>query len=808
MAKAPASTRPAQFAFKRSAIAYAAAYIALGAIAMGTLTVAPAAYAQEATKAFDIPAGSLESVLNGFAKASGIQLSFKPEQVAGRTSSGLKGNYSVSAGLKSVLNGSGLAAVQQANGSYALAQAAAADAATAALPAVTVTSAVESGLQPVYAGGQVARGGSLGVLGSADVMDTPFSTMNYTAELIANQQARSLADVVENEASVRSTYASGGFGDSFTIRGYAVSADDVGLNGLYGLASTTVVPSALMERVEVIKGPGTLLSGMGIQGSVGGGINIVTKRAGDEPLTRVTTTYETKGQFGTAIDVSRRFGENKEWGIRVNGQYKDGETNIADSNVKNTLAAVALDYTTNKLRWTLDAFKQTGDTENSRAQYSIASTATSIPSAPSGHTTAYLNNNVTSKDSVAATRLEYDINETLTAYGAFGYHEGSNNQTFPSGTMQSDGSISYYNPFYDAYTKTTSADVGMRIRFNSWGIGHTMSVGASQLNREQGYAYGGSASTSSTASIYSPSALPDFAAARFAPSKTSDTKLSSLSLADTLSIADGRLLISAGVRKQEIKAVTYDSGVTASTSDTTAYSPLLGIVVKPMSNLSVYGNFSTGLSAGEIVGTDYANHGQALPPIKSKQYETGVKLDWGRITTSAAVFQFSKANGVADPVTNIYSYNGEQRNRGVELAAYGEAVRGVRVMASATFLNATQTHTQNGTNDGKEAIGVPRRSFNLSGDWDTPWLSGLSLNARAVYTSSMYNNAANTLTVPSWIRYDIGARYSTNVAGKPVVFRATVQNLFNKNYWLTTPGYGYLSAAAARTLMLSAQVDF
>jgi len=138
---------------------------------------------------------------------------------------------------------------------------------------------------------------------------------------------------------------------------------------------------------------------------------------------------------------------------------------------------------------------------------------------------------------------------------------------------------------------------------------------------------------------------------RGAATKTSDLRLTSFSLTDTLSIADGHLLITAGVRKQQIAQNFYGAG---------AYSPLLWIVLKPLYNLSLYGNYSAG----------------------------------------------------------------------------------------------------------------------------------------------------NPLRVPSWIRYDIGARYNTNVAGKPVVLRASIDNLFNKNYWLFTSAYSYLGVAPARTLLLSAQVDF
>jgi iron complex outermembrane receptor protein len=100
---------------------------------------------------------------------------------------------------------------------------------------------------------------------------------------------------------------------------------------------------------------------------------------------------------------------------------------------------------------------------------------------------------------------------------------------------------------------------------------------------------------------------------------------------------------------------------------------------------------------------------------------------------------------------------------------------------------------------------VPKRTFNLGLDWDTPWVPGLSLNGRVINTSSVYADAANRLSVPSWTRLDIGARYATKVANKPVTFRANLENVFDKNYWVTST---YVTVGAPRTLMLSASIDF
>lgn len=797
--------------FQRTVLTCALARIALGA-ALG-VGLPLAAYAQAAQmRTYEIPAGTLEDVLNRFGRESGIMLSFKPETTTGYHSEGLKGSYTVQGGLDALLAGTGINATQQANGSYLLsgdgAAAGAAEADGMTLAAVKVNAAsINDPVMPAYAGGQVARGGGLGVLGTASVMDTPFSTTNYTEQAIDDLQARTLADVVINESSVRMLTSSGGFGEDFQIRGYTVSSSDVGLNGLYGLASASRMPAAIMERVEVLKGPGTLMNGIGPNGSIGGTINIVTKRAADEPLTRLTTTYQTKSQFGVEADVSRRFGKEKEWGIRFNGVYRDGETGIQDSNQQQGLGAVNIDYTGQKLRWTLDAYRQIENTENFRPQTSFAASVTQLPDPPSGHANWFPGTYLTLRDSTIATRLEYDVTRDIMVYGAAGVRYGTADQTFPSGPADALGNMTVRNAYYDSYSRTKTFDVGARARFDTFGVGHTVTVSATRLDQEAGNAYETSLGTVAS-NLYDPSPLAAVTAARAAPAKASNTNLTSFTLTDTLSLANDRLLLTGGFRRQNVELENFSTttGALTSSYDESAYSPLAGIVIKPLSNVSLYGNFTSGLTRGGIAPTTAANAGEVFPPYKSKQYEAGVKVDWGRVMTSASVFQITRPSSVTDPVTTVYSFDGEQRNRGLELAAYGEVLSGLRLMASVTFYDATLMHTAGGVNDGNDANGVPKRAFNFGVDWDTPWVQGLSLNGRLITSSSLYFDAANSIKVPGWTRMDIGARYRTRIAGKSVVFRANIENLFNDNSWLVSGTYA--TVAAPRALLLSAQIDF
>ncbi|MEC5397817.1 TonB-dependent receptor [Uliginosibacterium sp. H1] len=680
--------------------------------------------------------------------------------------------------------------------------------ADATLPVVTVTA--NSQADGPHAGGQQARGASLGLLGTEDNMDVPFSVTSYTSELLQDQQARTVAEALINDASVRLTTGANGFDDTYQIRGFQVPGQDVGFNGLYGLISPSRVPPQITERVELLKGPNTLVNGMAPGGSIGGGINIVSKRAGDTPLTRLTFLGQSASNFGAHLDSGARFGDHKEWGIRFNGVARDGEATIDNGNVTNGVGALAVDYRGSKLRWLLDAVVQRDDTKEFRPQISFANTTTYIPEPPDSRSNWYPGTNLQQRDTTVATRVEYDFTNALTAYAAIGYRDGETSQIFPvSSGLNQTGNFSVRNSYYDSYTKTTSGSAGVRWKFDTFGVVHTLNLGATLLDREEGNAYIQSAG-STNSNIYNPSPLPVITAARTPANKSAETTLTSFAIADTLSFAQDRVLVTLGARNQKVEQQGFNTTTGAPTTnyDSSAVSPVVGVVVKPLTNVSVYANYTEGLSSGTIVGAQYLNRGEVLEPYKSTQYETGLKVDWGRLTTTAAIYQISRPNGMAlgTAPNQVYGYFGEQRNRGLELSGYGEIQRGLRGLLSMAFVDAEQTKTPGGATDGKTAAGVPDMTASGSLDWDTPWAQGLALNTRVIYTSGAYMNATNTLKFDSWTRWDIGARYTTLLGGKPVVLRANIENLLDKEYWLTAGNY--VTVGAPRTYVLSASFDF
>lgn len=669
------------------------------------------------------------------------------------------------------------------------------------------TGGAKPALQEAYAGGQVAVGGSVGVLGTLDVMDTPFSTINYTADLMRNQQSRSVADVVTNDASVRALTAPGGFGDQFQIRGFTVNNEDTGLNGLFGLTSTTRIPVEMLERVQVLKGPGTFLNGIPPSGSIGGSVNLITKRAEDTPLTRLTTSYLGASQFGAHVDVGRRFGENNAWGIRVNGMKRSGEGTIDKGDQDSALGSLALDYRGEKLRWSFDAILQRDDTREFRPQTTVAASASKLPSVPDARENFYPGTRLDYENKTFMSNLEYDLNEAITLYGGVGYADFSYEQSFPSaiGGVAQNGDFNVRNAYYDFYSKTFVSNAGARFQFKTGQVGHSLALAANRSNQETGYFYAQSAGTAAS-NLYQPSSLPAMTGSRNAPERNQENVLTSYVLTDTLSFLNDQILLTLGLRDQTVEQSTYNISTGAKTGqyEEGAVSPLAGIVIKPWSHVSLYANHTKGLTRGTIIGAGFNNTGAALAPYKSTQDEIGAKIDLGTMTLVASLFQIERPNLETDPVTNIRDYIGEQRNRGLELSAYGEVKDGLRFMASTMF-NQSEVSSVT-TSDGKDPVGVPDFTANLGLDWDTPWITGLSFNGRVIRTGEAYYNATNTVTVPGWTRYDIGARYATSAGGKPVMLRANLENLTDKAYWLQSGGF--LSVGAPRTLVLSATIDF
>lgn len=684
------------------------------------------------------------------------------------------------------------------------------------LPAVTVTanSAQDQDLPAPYAGGQVAQGARLGMMGNQDVMDTPFNVTSYTAELIQNQQARTLADVMANDASVRFTTSSGHAYENFRIRGFDVNQNDVAINGMYGLAPMGRTPLEFVERVEVLKGPNALFSGMAPSGAVGGTINLVPKRADDTPNATFGVNWQGDGQLGTTIDAGRRFGDANQWGARVNGAFSDGATTLDGQSRKREFLSLGLDYRGSALSASIDAYhSQESFQGGTPAMFWFGGSV--VPKAPDPRINQFSTGYGSIQSNAVVGRAEYRFNDNVSVFGGIGRRD-SHQSGLINGTharqIDANGNFTGSIIGQRAYTDATSAEAGLRSRFKTGAVGHELVLQASILDTEDGSATG----TTSTfrSNIYDPitpvmPGVPDSAP------KTAENTLTSLALVDTMSFLDDRLRLTGGLRNQRVKTTNFDkNGNTTSRYDKQAVTPAVALVVKPWGpDLSFYANYVQGLSKGDsVTDTTAPNFGQVFAPYKTEQKEVGVKWNAGTFTNTLALFQIDKPMLVTEGTTArpTYADGGEKRVRGVEWNTFGELARGVRVLGGVTYSQGKQTKTSFGRYDGNTAVGAPRWQANTGLEWDTPWIAGLTLSARVQATSSQYADAANKLKIPGWGQLDLGARYAMLVNGKDVVLRLNVNNVFDKHYYAgsfsdTTP---IATLGPARTVTASASISF
>ncbi|VVP36177.1 TonB-dependent receptor [Pseudomonas fluorescens] len=681
-----------------------------------------------------------------------------------------------------------------------------------------------SELPPVYAGGQVARGGQLGVLGNQDAMDVPFSVTAYTEQLIRDQQAETVGDVLLNDSSVRQASGFSNQAQTFMIRGLPLNGDDISYNGLYGILPRQIISTDALERVEVFKGPNAFINGVTPTGSgIGGGVNLQPKRAGDVPLRRFSTDISDDGRIGEHLDVGQRFGEDNRFGARINLSQREGDTAIDDENQRSKLFAIGLDYRGDALRISGDFVYSKERINGGRSSVNLG-TATHIPDAPSADTNYAQKWGFTQiEDTFGMLHAEYDLNESWTAYAAAGAKHTREVGNYNSTTLVgNDGSSTTTGSFIPHDEDNTSTMAGLNGKFATGPVSHQLNFGLAGIWTQQRNAYDFDL-TRYPNNIYHPVDVPapqgGFSGGDLHdPGITGKTFVRSGAVSDTLGFFDDRLLVTVGVRRQQmvVQGYAYGTGTRTSNYDESITTPVYGIVFKPWEHVSFYANRIEGLAQGPTSPTTsgsrvVVNGNEAFAPARSKQIEAGVKVDMGTYGATLGVYRIEQpADGyteVIDDTTARFVNDGEQVNKGVELNVFGEPIDGLRLLSGVTVMDTELKKTQGGLNDGNHAIGVPTFQFNASVDWDVPGLQGVALNGRMLRTGGQYADAANNLSLPTWNRFDAGARYAFKVQEKDVTLRFGVENVANKKYWESAQG-GYLTQGDPRMAKLSGTIDF
>ncbi|WP_185965231.1 TonB-dependent receptor [Glacieibacterium frigidum] len=654
-------------------------------------------------------------------------------------------------------------------------------------------------------GGQVAGETRLGILGNGDIYETPFSVKGFTSELILNQGARSLDEVVTNDPSIRVALNPTFVIDQSAIRGFVVFSANYLFDGLPNLtADRTRTPILHFERVDVLKGPSTALIGGATGNTAGGSINFVPKRAIDEPVTSIDASFRESSSFAAHADVGRRFGKDGMFGLRINAS---GETGKAYNGTDTDFGSVqaAFDVRAGGFRAVLDAGYTHSDVGGFGVNYSLAAGAT-LPTPPDPRLQQFPDwAGSRSRNHLGLITAEYDLSDRWTLTGRAGLSYGITNEPAPAiGPVRSDGTFVINNLSLRKFaSRRTALEATVRGRFETGGLNHRVVVSASQFAGGSDFAPSVTvASPLAVGSIYQTVAIanPFAGDSPLALDKLEQPRQRGVSVADTIGALNDRVLVTLAARYQEVRQIGYNEN---------KVTPTIAVLIKATDAISLYGNYAESLSAGQVApATGVANPGAVLPPFVAEQYEGGVKWNAGSFGVTAAYFDISQQSAITDPTTLIFSANGLQRNRGVELETFGEPVKGLRLLGGVAYIDGRQERTPGGVTDGKKALGVSPWNVSGSVEWDIPRLAGLTVTGRYIYTDRAFINVANTQSIPSWERFDLGARYRTEIAGTPTTVRLNVVNVLDKTNWLAAAGRNLFVVGVPRLVTLSVSAAF
>ncbi|MGX3020511.1 TonB-dependent receptor [Ursidibacter sp. B-7004-1] len=638
---------------------------------------------------------------------------------------------------------------------------------------------------------------NLSLLGRQLAFLSPITVVNYDEKAFADKEPRNIVDVLaKTDASVMNFGGETNTLQGVYVRGLQLDARQFSVNGLAGLYSAYNTPTSAVGSAQLIKGASTATVGMDPEGSSGASINIETKRATDEDINKLGFAWFSDSRLQESFDIGRRFGTNKEWGIRVSGKYRDGDTARKDYDERAKEIAIGADYRGDKLRVGLDYMQNKRKTDGSRARIQDMQNFTyAIPAAPSGETNlnpSWLGQ--TTSDQTAMATFEYDLPYNMTLSGGFGHMESRYYGAFGQITsVKQNGEFSVTDiRGINFVSRTTSGNLKLQGEFDTGAVSHHWNLAFDSVVRQRDHDRSGSTSISG-GTIYQPSFASLSNNVDLTPNtQNTDNKLSakSLAIADTLGFVDNSIRLTLGGRFQWIEQLNR---ATNKTLKADRFSPMVTLAYVANPDLVFYGNYLEDLEPGSAD----PETGEMNSPRVTKQLEAGVRKNWDDlVTTTLSVYQISRP-GIIRGNTNVLKgragkEQGKERNRGVEFNIYanllektlrpslGIAYNQGKVFDFPTYADQIVSGVQ---------VTSPRVILKANLEWDTPFARNLTLNAGLQHYGKSYQDTAAKYKLPSYTTVDAGAKYSVKFAGnQEVVVRAGVENLFNKNYWQVQRG--------------------
>ena len=669
----------------------------------------------------------------------------------------------------------------------------------------------------------------------APLRDTPASVTVIDSGRIAEAGARSLSDLYRFDSSVSDAYNAAGYYDYASVRGFVIdNTYNFRREGL-PISGETSLPLDHLERVELLKGTSGIQAGTSAPGGL---FNLVVKRPTATPQRVFRTEVNNNGNALAHVDISGRLAEgDMGWRLNVLGERLNGEAPGTEG--KRGLLALAMDA-----RLSRDSLLE-GEFELSRrAQRSVPGLSLLGDQLPPADPKLNINHQpwsqpVDFRNFSGSLRFTQAINSQWNWQAQVGTQRLVTDDylAYPYGCYDV-GSGDYYpdrfcpNGDFDLYDyrslderrNTHAAQWRINGQFATGDVRHKLSAGilASRFTQRgqtrsnySGYILGGN--------LYTLPAVP--ANPQFVDTFTQRTERSTEFFATDVIEWSPALQTWLGLRHTRLNRRSVETDG----SEDTAYrdnvtTPWLAATYKLGAGHTLYGSWGQGIESEVVTQRPrYTNAGAVLPPLKSRQWEFGLKGEDARQHWNVTLFSITRpttgnlvldtVNGCDDasPGSCTRVIDGEARHRGLELGG-GRTSGAWTYDASLTWLDAERRHSLLTPElNGLRPTNVPRWILRANLNHRLASVPGLTLSAHLSHEGSRAVLPDQSLVLPSWTRVDASVRYDTRLGGQPATWTLAIDNLFDRRYFQESPyqyEHIYLFPGAGRTLRVALETRF
>ncbi|MDO6488742.1 TonB-dependent siderophore receptor [Colwellia sp. 6_MG-2023] len=653
-----------------------------------------------------------------------------------------------------------------------------------------------------------------GALGNRSLLDTPFSVDVISLQDMEIRQVNTLDSLFSREASVSvdgSAYSA--FGNTVRVRGLNLDyTQSFKVNGMSINSFSGELPYEAFEQVTLIKGATGFMYGMAAPGGI---INYVTKKATDDAIS-VNVGMRSDSVFSGHLDASTRIGDNDDYGLRVNLVKEKGDTYLDGGSIDRETVSLAFDaQLTDSLYWTVDIISNDRLVENSWTQFSNGlDSDDSLPKPVNGtHNLAAEGTFDRYENLIALTSLKWEINDNW--HASIDYDHSKNETRWVKNLdsiLNSDGdiSISLYEQYFDVeYDQFQGLLTG---KINTGNISHNLVIGASHQKaityRNDGGIYGRLVTRGyAVDNLYNPVEVKTYSAdlEKDIQMAWSDTQ-TSMFISDFISITK-QWEVLVGIRSNKIEHRASDYFSSHDDLNDSAVSPTVALIYKPSENTSYYMSYVESFEGKTgVVSEDYANADELLPPLESSQYELGLKTAGDGWSITSALFRIERG---ATLVTNdnYLIQDGISLYQGLEFSGALEFSENLSLYGDFMLLSAEYDKTSEPI-EGNNVAGAPKQQFTLQTNYNVAAIPGLTVNLGGKYHGVTTVDSNNTWELPSYTIFYGGASYSTKLAEKDLTVIATIDNLFDKEYWANSDSYGGLRIGEPRTFAVKVKMDF